>query len=243
MEWHPPEVSNGPIRFYTLSIYTSDIHDNIELFNNYTLTTMSYVVTGLEPFTTYVTSIKACNTKGCVSSQLLANGSIIRDVMFRSLASAPEEFAEPMLVSINSYSVQINWKVPLKPNGIVERYVLERLDFMPMLGAQIMENNYTVKQRTYKFSAEYSMFIDFENLEPCGVYGYRMFVYNQVIIYLNLRFRLFFDTFLSKLINSEVWTRFDKKFFSILLIIIHVELFLLFFKYNANKMGVTKTQK
>ncbi len=106
ISWQPPKVSNGVISFYTLNIFPAT--EDTSLFKNYTLTTNQLNVTGLEPFTEYITSVVACNSKGCVSSPISANNSQNRLVVFQTLASPPQGLARLGLKSLNSYSMQVN---------------------------------------------------------------------------------------------------------------------------------------
>jgi len=103
--WQPPRISNGVIRFYTLNIFPAT--EDTSLFQNYTLTTTKLNVTGLQPFTEYITSVVACNSKGCVSSPISANNSQNRLVVFKTLASPPQGLARLGLKSLNSYSMQV----------------------------------------------------------------------------------------------------------------------------------------
>lgn len=184
VSWKGPRISNGIIRYYTLNVYqtSTEYVENLVLYRNYTMTSRQFQIQDLEPFTNYSISIDACNTKGCVISSVEAN----RTVLFTTQPSKPIGLENPTLISINSYSVQINWKMPKKPNGIISSYLLERRDYKPLLSENRNHGNFTSKYRSYKFDSEFRMFIDFEQLEACGVYSYRMFVYNQVNIVLIL---------------------------------------------------------
>lgn len=180
VRWSSPKVSNGLIRFSTLNIYTHVTNpNNIVLFKNFTLTSFYYNVTGLVPYTFYLIAIELCNSKGCVSSRLLTNKTVNSNVLFRTKASAPSGLEDPILVSLNSYSIQINWQKPKMPNGVIDQYVLERLDFYPQLTHVSNENDYVPKSRTYEVKADRLMFLDFDQLEACGLYSYRVFVYNK----------------------------------------------------------------
>ncbi len=105
ISWQPPKVSNGFIRFYTLNIFS--VTEGATLFQNYTLTTTTFNVTGLEPFTQYATSVKACNSKGCTSSSISVNNTLNQIVLFQTLPSAPQELKDLRLRSLNSYSIQV----------------------------------------------------------------------------------------------------------------------------------------
>jgi hypothetical protein len=142
------------------------------------MTTQEFTIKELEPFTYYIVSVESCNTKGCASSSLYAKDT----VFFRTKPSMPERFLNPKVQSINSYSIQINWQEPLKINGLIEYYILERMDLKPLLSEQdeFSSGNFTPKYRSYKFRSDYLMFIDFEFVEACSLYSYRMIAFNQV---------------------------------------------------------------
>ena len=180
LNWSSPQVSNGLIRYYTLNIFQSETvtEEPLKLYKNFTMTTREFTIKELEPFTYYIVSIESCNTKGCVGSSLYDKDA----VFFRTRPAMPERFVDPSVHSINSYSIQINWKEPLRINGLIEYYILERMDLRPLLSeADVFgRGNFTPKYRSYKFKSDYSMFIDFEFIEACSLYSYRMIAFNQV---------------------------------------------------------------
>ena len=180
VKWNSPRVSNGLVHFFTLSIYNYNKSPlEVVLFKNVTLTTFNYKVTGLIPHTFYLISIKSCNPKGCVSSKLFIDKKININVLFRTKSSAPGGLEDPTLITLNSYSIQINWNKPNMPNGIIDHYVLERLDYLPQLSEFHSSNDYKPKSRSYEIKSDRFMFLDFDQLEACGLYSYRVFAYNE----------------------------------------------------------------
>ena len=194
LRWTPPQFPNGKILFFRLNIFeyqnkTSGSDDSFALFRNISVDSIlpnEYNVTSLEAYTIYVFTVEACNSMGCVSSRIdEKNNQIVLQNMtyIRTDPAAPDLFEEPTLFSYNSFSVDIAWKMPSKPNGDIAYYILERFDYSLPLNIKISQNktvessNKTVK---YRFEKDKFNFVDYENLESCGVYSYRLFVFNQV---------------------------------------------------------------
>jgi hypothetical protein len=129
-------------------------------------------------------TVDSCNSVGCVTSSdpISSNQSRVQ-----TLPDVPEGLEPLLLVSKSSFSVDIKWKAPKCPNGLISYYILERRDLYPPLNAQSetvtfkMGINFKVKR--YHFEANKSSFCDFDDLEACGLYSYRLFAFNQVIVY------------------------------------------------------------
>lgn len=100
--WDVPANPNGEIILYNLS-------QNGEVVFS-TATELSYLATGLEPFTTYAYIIVACTIEGCGSSNHSSAAT---------LEAVPEGYVQPDVTSTTptSFSVLIN---PVtSPNGVV----------------------------------------------------------------------------------------------------------------------------
>jgi hypothetical protein len=97
---------------------------------------------------------------------------------------------------MNSYSVDIKWKLPVKPNGVISHFILERFDFsLPLsfynqnntINSDTLQTTATHRATTvswmskkYRFEANKFRFVDYDSLTSCGIYSYRMQAFNQI---------------------------------------------------------------
>jgi usherin len=191
--WKSPLKPNGRILFHRIIVYEflnkSHIGDKqLELVQNITVpdnATKEYNVTQLESYTLYVFIIESCNSYDCVSSELYGKTKSFTfegKAFIRTDPSEPELFEKPKLSSSNSYSINIAWTRPLKPNGEISNFLLERFDYSLPLNIKLntttnRPTNQTIK---YRFEPNIFSFVDYENLEACGLYSYRVFAFNQI---------------------------------------------------------------
>lgn len=107
--WDQPGSPNGIITHY--NIYK----DNIKIFEG---KTREYVVTKLTPYTAYEFQLEACTSAGCTKGDS------------KSIYSAevnPTGQAAPITGFVNSTVVVVNWRQPVVPNGVIQRFdVLRR---------------------------------------------------------------------------------------------------------------------
>lgn len=125
--WQPPSSPNGVIVRYTLyRRQPSTTPDSPPLTSpklvsvtNVTDTsqTLSYLDTGLLPFTRYQYSVSAENTVGSVQSPYAE---------VQTLQTAPQGVTPPLVVSLTATSVSLSWVRPTTPNGIISRYDVVR---------------------------------------------------------------------------------------------------------------------
>lgn len=108
ISWTIPAVSNGIIVEYHLYM------DDTEIYNGAML---SYVKIGLIPYQEYDFNIEACTSGGCTMSG---------KVKGRPDDDVPMEMPLPILNVLSSRSVEIIWKPPVYPNGIVNSYDVRR---------------------------------------------------------------------------------------------------------------------
>ncbi|CAF0851247.1 unnamed protein product [Brachionus calyciflorus] len=163
------QVPNGFINLFKINVFkfTNElIHLGLITLKNDTKT---FNITHLEPFTYYLFTIASCNSIGCAQSSYdkfnLSNNNYIQ-----TLPDRPQEIREPILTSPNSYSIEIKWYPPFKPNGLLQYYILERVDYI----------NSNSSSRKYKFRSSRLNFLDDNDLESCGFYSYRIFAFNQI---------------------------------------------------------------
>ncbi|RNA36344.1 usherin [Brachionus plicatilis] len=162
---------NGFISLFKINVFKymdELVHIGVISVDN---TTNTYNITHLEPFTQYLFVIESCNSVGCAQSPF-DKFNLANNIYTRTLPALPQRQPPPVLASLNSYTVQVTWSPPIKINGILKHYVLERIDIKSLLQTQTL--------RKYKFSALKSTFIDDTDIEPCGLYSYRMFSFNQL---------------------------------------------------------------
>ena len=187
IKWKPPKEPNGLIITFTIYVLEYKLEDkhlypykNISLSGN----TTSHLVTDLEPFSYYWFRIESYNTIGCASNTVPTNNIDKDPGLVKTLPSSPKDFDDPKLESINSFSIDISWNEPKKPNGVIKYYILERKDYSLPFTNQIKNitstNTAIGKIIRYRFEPDRFKFTDFQNLESCGIYSYRMFAYNQV---------------------------------------------------------------
>lgn len=149
--------------------------------------TTSQLVTGLTPFTFYLFTIESCNSIGCASSNSDNQSRV------QTLPDIPEHLLPLSLNSKTSYSIEIEWNAPLNPNGVIDHYILERKDYAAPLSTLINNNNnnnmngtgligksFRTKLKRFQLESDKRSYVDNDDLEPCGVYSYRLLAFNQV---------------------------------------------------------------
>lgn len=108
VSWSEPDTPNGIITTYIVTISPIGIQiQTTELEQN---------VSNLRAFTNYSVQVQACTSVGCVASQT--------DV--QTLEAVPELISAPTLVALNATAVQVSWREPAIPNGVILRYDLRR---------------------------------------------------------------------------------------------------------------------
>ena len=140
--WTKPQVTNGMIRIYHLKVDNNSVYSGV----GYT-----YTVSNLVPYQAYSFAMTACTFGGC---------TISKSVIGRPDEATPAEMLPPTLQLTRSNIIEVSWKVPLKPNGIVIQYELRRD------GTQIFT---TITAHTYT---------DFDVMAG-QLYTYRVTAYNS----------------------------------------------------------------
>ncbi|XP_068088985.1 usherin isoform X3 [Hyperolius riggenbachi] len=142
LSWAEPRRPNGVIKEY-------QIHQkNKGLIHVSATGRKQCTVTGLEPHTQYMFFLAVCTSVGCSSSDVSVG---------RTSQAAPQGvWLNPFHVTINSSALELYWKEPERPNGMVSQYRLLR-------DAAVISTR----------SGEYLNFTD-SGLQPASRYHYQL---------------------------------------------------------------------
>ncbi|XP_075451724.1 usherin isoform X2 [Ascaphus truei] len=112
LSWTTPTKPNGSIREY-------QIHEaNKGLIYVSASGRMQYTYTGLQPYKNYSFLLTACTSAGCTSSKPYSS---------QTLQDAPQGvWSKPCHVIINATALELYWREPEMPNGIISQYRLIR---------------------------------------------------------------------------------------------------------------------
>lgn len=106
--WDEPGRPNGVITHYNL------YQDGVQIYRG---SPREYRVSRLIPYTAYEFQLEACTAAGCTRGSL--------QVIFSAEVN-PQGQAPPMVRFTNATAIQLSWKPPVVPNGIIIRYELHR---------------------------------------------------------------------------------------------------------------------
>lgn len=146
VNWTAPKIPNGIITQYKLEMLSASVFQTI--FTNIG-EIKTYLVSGLQPFTSYLFRIVVCTSVGCTRS---ANATM------RTLEGRPEGLTAPTLY-VNARSVELEWVPPTVSNGIVKSYTVIR-------NGTVLAR---LTQRKYKD----------ENVQPITYYSYVIQVFTS----------------------------------------------------------------
>lgn len=182
LEWSPPSITNGDILYFKVYRDKKEIHRSLNI---------SLIDRGLKPFEFYMYELEACNKAGCVLNK--------RRILASTRQKAPELFA---LINITySHSdITLTWRMPVRPNGVIEAFVLEirelnlelpiTIDFQTnSTSLNISSNDLDSLEKVYTFSAEAiyqvktsvlnNFTVTITDLKAYTLYGLRVSVCNQ----------------------------------------------------------------
>lgn len=108
--WSPPDDPNGIVLRYQLQRDGATVYSGSKL---------SFVDTNLSPFTSYTYYVFSITAAGSAKS--------VDRLVVQTYGSVPEGLAPPVISQIKDRSVIASWKSPLKPNGVIQWYVLKSL--------------------------------------------------------------------------------------------------------------------
>lgn len=106
--WQRPQITTGEISAYQL------LMDDVVIYEGMWL---QYVVRGLVPARDYVFKLRACTSGGCTDSG---------EVTGKPLDDVPQGMSPPILRVMSSSSIEISWKLPDYPNGLITSYDVRR---------------------------------------------------------------------------------------------------------------------
>ncbi|XP_009705300.1 PREDICTED: usherin-like, partial [Cariama cristata] len=112
LHWTSLSNDSGPIEKYILTCTTLI---DLQPCGQYEGLKTSAIIWNLIPFTKYVFSVQACTSGGCLKSQ---------PVTIITAQAPPEGLHPPMIETISSTELAVEWSPPEKPNGIIIRYEL-----------------------------------------------------------------------------------------------------------------------
>ena len=113
MSWLPPVSPNGIIVAYQLSSTNSRSSAPVA---HYSGAALSFLVTGLRPFTIYNFTITACTIIGCSQSTVTTQAT---------RSAAPDSQPAPYLTPLDGgQSIHVYWDSPAEPNGVIQFYDL-----------------------------------------------------------------------------------------------------------------------
>ena len=106
--WDEPRNPNGVITHYYL------YQDGVQIYRG---APREYRVSRLVPYTAYEFQLEACTPAGCTrgSSQIIFSAEV-----------NPQGQAPPLVAFKNATAVQLSWKPPVVPNGVIIRFEILR---------------------------------------------------------------------------------------------------------------------
>ncbi|PIK62300.1 putative usherin [Apostichopus japonicus] len=112
ISWQPPSTTNGIIREYQIHQVGTDQPVFVGDSNSF-----SFVHEGLTPFTSYEYSLTACTAGGCTTTNAV---SAMTD------EAPPQGVSKPSHVILSAFIIELYWREPSIPNGIITEYRLYR---------------------------------------------------------------------------------------------------------------------
>lgn len=103
--WTAPSNDSGPIEKYILTC--TGLVD-LQPCGQYEGLKTSAIIWNLMPFTKYVFSVQACTSGGCLKGQ---------PVTVITAQAPPEGLLPPVIQTISSTELSVEWSPPAKPNG------------------------------------------------------------------------------------------------------------------------------
>ncbi|XP_067901794.1 usherin [Heterodontus francisci] len=110
LNWKAPAQPNGIIIHYIV------LRNGTERFRG---TDFSFIDTGdIQPYQEYSYQLRACTLAQCADSS---------KVIAATVQGVPENVYSPTVVTLNATSLQLMWRPPAKPNGIIQEYQIHQI--------------------------------------------------------------------------------------------------------------------
>ena len=114
MTWKKPSVPNGVVTQYVIRVVDQQQSRNTTVNAN---EPFALNVTSLDPYIMYNVFVSACTVAACGSSP---------PSQVRTLPAKPEMQPAPTAKTDSQTSLNVTWEPPLRPNGVIQSYVLYR---------------------------------------------------------------------------------------------------------------------
>ncbi|XP_056424309.1 usherin isoform X1 [Hyla sarda] len=147
LSWMAPKRPNGRIKEYQIHQAGKGIIYVMSMGKK------QYTVSGLQPYTKYLFFLTVCTPVGCNSSEMTSG--------YTSQAPPQGVWQDPHHVTINSSALELYWREPEKPNGMISEY-------------RLIRNGTVISTR----SGEYLNFTDL-GLQPNSSYSYELEAQNE----------------------------------------------------------------
>nr|XP_014268858.2 usherin [Maylandia zebra] len=108
VSWSKPLTQNGEVTQYVLKLNNEQVYRGRDL---------NTVLSGLQPHTSYTLVLLACTSGGCTASLTMSTSTE---------EAPPTGLSAPTLKVTGPESVEISWRPPEHPNGIITGYELRR---------------------------------------------------------------------------------------------------------------------
>nr|XP_061796460.1 usherin-like [Nerophis lumbriciformis] len=138
--WTKPPTQNGEVTEYVLKVNREEAYRGRE---------MKTIVVNLDPHTSYQLVLLACTSGGCTASATIS--TVTEE-------APPLDMSVPNLKVTGPESVEITWRPPQKPNGIITGYELRRDGQLIYVGPETHYHDFTLLP-----SVEYSYFVRANN--------------------------------------------------------------------------------
>ncbi|XP_078086591.1 usherin [Mustelus asterias] len=124
--WMASMIQTGKISEYRLLV------NNEQAYSGLGLTTL---VSGLKPYTPYSFILIVCTNGGCTSSS---------SVNSQTMEAPPSNMVQPKLQVTGSESIEVTWKEPNNPNGLIRNYELKRDGVLIYAGLETRYHDFTL---------------------------------------------------------------------------------------------------
>ncbi|KAM6979899.1 usherin [Aplochiton taeniatus] len=138
--WSVPSLRNGEVLRYVLEANGQEVYRGRGL---------GAAVSGLSPDTPYSVTLTVCTSGGCTSST---------PTLARTQEAPPENMPPPTLKVTSAESIEVSWRSPEHPNGVVLGYELRRDGEVVYVGTETRYHDFTLRP-----SVEYSYVVGANN--------------------------------------------------------------------------------